>query len=61
MMIQVIMLKSGQYCTNQNVGNFLELINFGIRKGDVQLKDCYENHAKNASYLFTVTQDEIIE
>ena len=51
----------GEYSTGGNVGNFIELINFGIRRGDESLKCHYEKHFKNASYLSKSTQNDIIK
>ena len=50
----------GEFSKDKNVGNFIELLNYGIRRGDLTLKNHYENHHKNASYLSKTTQNELI-
>ena len=52
---------AGEYSTAPGVGNFIELLNYGIRRGDSVLKDHYTNHSKNASYFSQQTQNELID
>ena len=52
--------KAGEYAKISGVGNFVELLNFAIRRGDKQLEDHYNNHAANASYFSKNTQNEFI-
>ena len=52
--------EAGKY-SQHSVGNFIELLNFAIRRGDNVLKDHYEKHRKNASYLSKQTQNELID
>ena len=53
--------EAGQYATNSGVGNFIEIVNYAIRRGDSTLKNHYQNHKKNASYLSKTTQNELIK
>ena len=53
--------EAGCYSTDPGLGNFIELLNYGIRRGDNVLKDHYENHPKNASYMSHQIQNEIID
>ena len=41
------------------VGNFIEMINFGIRRGDKTLQNHYD-HRKNASYISALSQNDLI-
>ena len=52
---------AGEYSTAPGLGNFMEMLNYGIRRGDSVLKDHYENHSKNASYFSQQTQNDIID
>ena len=52
--------EAGQYCKVATVGNFVELINFGIRRGDSTLEEHYKKHSKNVSYLSKTTQNDLI-
>ena len=52
--------EAGQYVTNSGVGNFIEIVNYAIRRGDSTIKNHYQNHKKNASYLSKTTQNELI-
>ena len=52
--------EAGEYSRISGSGNFVELINFAIRRGDDQLKNHYINHARNASYFSKNTQNEFI-
>jgi hypothetical protein len=52
--------EAGQYCKVATVGNFVELLNFGIRRGDKTLEEHYKNHKKNVSYLSKTTQNDLI-
>ena len=52
---------AGEYASTAGVGNFIEIINFAIRRGDKCLEDHYRNHKKNASYLSKTTQNDLIE
>ena len=49
----------GDY-SDRGVGNFIELLNFRVRAGDVVLCDHLNNCAKNASYISKTTQNELI-
>lgn len=51
---------AGKYSCDIPVGNFIELINFRIRGGDQIMKEHYEKHSANASYLSHITQNEIV-
>jgi len=52
---------AGEYSVNPGAGNFIELLNYAVRRGDAVLKRHYESHAKNASYhLSYQIQNEII-
>jgi len=53
--------EAGMYSTKSGIGNFIELVNYGIRRGDKVLKDHYINHSKNASYLSKETQNDLIK
>ena len=50
----------GHYSSNQ-VGNFIELLNYRVRGGDVVLEEHMRNCAKNASYISSVTQNALID
>ena len=50
----------GEYSCKAGLGNFVELVNFGIRRGDEILKDHYESAPLNAHYLSPTTQNEFI-
>jgi len=50
----------GCYSQNPGVGNFIELINYAIRRGDKTLEVHYNTHAKNVSYMSKTTQNELI-
>jgi len=52
--------EAGEYAKISGVGNFVELLNFGIRRGDTLLKEHYNNHAANASYFSKSSQNEFI-
>ena len=52
--------KAGEYAKMSGVGNFVELLNFAIRREDKQLEDHYNNHAVNASYFSKNTQNKFI-
>ena len=52
--------KAGEYSVEPGLGNFIELINFGIRRGDDALKKHYTNCQKNATYLSKTTQNNLI-
>jgi len=52
--------EAGQH-SETSVGNFIEIINFAIRRGDTILKNHYIKHKKNASYLSKETQNDLIE
>ena len=49
----------GEYSRESGVGNFVELLNFAVRRGDTVLKEHLETCAKNASYISKTTQNEI--
>ena len=53
--------EAGEFSKISGIGNFVELLNFAIRRGDDQLKNHYINHAKNASYFSKGTQNEFID
>ena len=42
------------------VGNFIELLNFGVRRGDKVLEGHLKQHQKNASYTSKTTQNKLI-
>ena len=50
----------GEYSKEAGLGNFLELLNFAIRRGDKDLEEHYKNHPKNSSYFSKTVQNEII-
>ena len=52
---------AGEYSKVSGVGNFVEMLNLRIRVGDVNLKNHYDNHKRNASYFSKTTQNEIID
>ena len=49
----------GKY-SDCGVCNFIELLNFRVRNGDVILGDHLKNCAKNASYISKTTQNDLI-
>ena len=51
---------AGEYSERAGVGNFVELINFGIRRGDKILEDHYKNAPGNAHYFSPSSQNEFI-
>ena len=51
----------GEYSTGSGVGNFVELLNFSVRRGDSLLKDHLENCPKNASYISKTSQNQLAE
>jgi len=53
--------EAGEYSKTSGVGNFINLINFAIRRGDKQLQTHYTSHKKNVSYLSKTTQNDLIE
>ncbi|XP_066925711.1 nuclear pore complex protein DDB_G0274915-like isoform X2 [Clytia hemisphaerica] len=53
--------EAGCYSKDPGLGNFIDLLNYGIRRGDTVLKEHYENHPKNASYMSYPIQNEIID
>ena len=53
--------EAGDYAVTSGVGNFIEVVNFAIRRGDSTLKHHYKNHKKNVSYLSKTTQNELIK
>ena len=53
--------KAGEYSKCSGLGNFMELINFAIRRGDQELSFHYSNHALNLSYFSKTTQNEVID
>ena len=52
---------AGEFSKNPGVGNFIEIINFAIRRGDKALHSHYENSKKNASYLSKTSQNDLIK
>ena len=42
--------KDGEYSKIPGVGNFVELLNFAIGRGDKHLEDHYNTHAGNATF-----------
>ena len=53
--------KAGEYSTEPGLGNFIDLLNFAIRRGDKNLKEHYQSHPGNASYFSKTTQNEFIK
>ena len=53
--------EAGGKAVTSGVGNFIEVVNFAIRRGDSTLKHHYKNHKKNGSYLSKTTQNELIK
>ena len=51
--------EAGEYSKDPGLGNFIELINFAIRRGDKPLH--YEKSPKNASYLSKTSQNDLIK
>jgi len=45
---------------DQNHGNFLELLNFHIRAGDLALEQHLSKASRNATYISKTMQNEII-
>ena len=52
--------EAGEYSLSPGLGNFVELLNFGIRRGDTKLKEHYTNHPSNASYFSKTSQNDFI-
>lgn len=50
----------GDYSENQ-VGNFIELLNFRVRAGDKILEDHLKNCKANATYISKTSQNQLIE
>ena len=51
----------GEMSVSSGVGNFIELLNFAIRRGDSTLEKHYKDHKKNASYLSPKSQNDLIQ
>ena len=51
----------GEYSKVAGVGNFVELLNFAVRRGDVDLKNHLETCSKNATYLSKTAQNELFQ
>ena len=51
----------GDYSTDNNVGLFVELLNFRVRAGDLVLKNHLTSSPKNASYISKTTQNNLIQ
>lgn len=49
----------GEY-SRESSGNFVELLNYAVRRGDLVLKNHLESCPKNASYISKHSQNEII-
>ena len=49
----------GGFC-KKGVGNFIDFLNYGVRRGDEELKNHLLNCQKNASYISKTTQNELI-
>ena len=49
----------GEY-SDGRVGNFIELLNFAVRRGDKVLENHLQNHQKNASYISKTSQNKLI-
>ena len=47
--------------SSDQVGNFIELLNYRVHGGDVDLGNHMRTHAKNASYLSAPVQNELIK
>ena len=52
--------ESGCYSESPGIGNFIEMINYAIRRGDKVLEEHYKNHSKNASYMSKTSQNELV-
>ena len=52
--------KAGEYSSMSGLGNFIEMLNFAIRRGDTQSKEHYQKHPGNVSYFSKTIQNEII-
>ena len=48
-------------CARENVGNFVEFLQFWVKGGDTHLKEHLENSAKNATYIFKQSQNDFIK
>ena len=53
--------EAGDYAVTSGVGNFIEVVNFALLRGDSTLKHHYKNNKKNVSYLSKTTQNELIK
>ena len=49
----------GEY-SDGRVGNFIELINFAVRRDENVLENHLQNHQKNASYISKTSQNKLI-
>ena len=52
--------EAGEYSLSPGLGNFVEILNYGIRRGDTKLKEHYINHPLNASYFSKTSQNDFI-
>lgn len=52
---------AGHYATNSVVVNFIEIVDFAIRRGDSKLKNHHINHKENAFCLTKTTQNELFK
>ena len=50
----------GEHST-RSVGNFIELLNYRVRSGDMDLGKHLESYSKKASYISKTTQNELIK
>ena len=53
--------EAGEYSKDPGLGNFIEVINFAIRRGDKPLQEHNEKSPKNASYLSKTSQNDLIK
>ena len=44
-----------------SVNNFIELLNYGFRGGDIDLEKHLESYSKNSSYIYKTIQNELIQ
>ena len=51
----------GEYARTSGVGNFIELLNYAVRRGDKVLKNHLTSKKKNASYTSKTSQNDLLE
>ena len=52
--------EAGELSSVPGVGNFVQILNYGIKRGDKVLENHYKNHKKNASYPSKTSQNDLI-